>query len=480
MSLFPFARKTLFFAAVLFGFAMILDSMCNNATAAGALRVGAAVVKISPANGTLMAGYYSERGSQGVLDDLYAKAAVFDDGQTQTAIVVCDLIGLSRALVAEARQRIQEKTGIPGDNVMIAATHTHTGPIILGNTSLDDVAAKNNALNQEYAKQLPNWIAQAVADAKGRLTEARLTYGCEYESNISFIRRFWMKDGTVGWNPGKMNPNIIRPIGVIDPQMNVVYAETPDQKPLLTFANFAIHLDTTGGQQVSGDAPATLANRLADYKGPEMVTIFANGTCGNINHIDVTSAEKQGGPQEAKRIGTVLAAAVLKSYRHLKPIDDATLRVRREVVELPPAKYTEEELQKAREIAEKHGKDTPFLEQVKAYRILDIAARDGKPFDVDVQVFSLGRDIAWVALPGEVFVELGQSIKAASPFKQTNVIELANGGPSYVPNRSAYAEGQYEPISTRYAEGAGEMLVTTAIRLLANLDREAAEKTSGK
>jgi hypothetical protein len=103
MSLFPSVRKTLCFAAALLGFAMFLDSMCNNANAAGPLRVGAAVVKISPANGTLMAGYYSERGSQGILDDLYAKATVFDDGQTQTAIVVCDLIGLPRTLVAETR-----------------------------------------------------------------------------------------------------------------------------------------------------------------------------------------------------------------------------------------------------------------------------------------------------------------------------------------------------------------------------------------
>jgi hypothetical protein len=109
---------------------------------------------------------------------------------------------------------------------------------------------------------------------------------------------------------------------------------------------------------------------------------------------------------------------------------------------------------------------------VKAYRILDVVAQQGKPFDVDVQVITLGRDIAWVALPGECFVELGLSIKAASPFRQTNVVELANGRGQYIPNCSAFPEGQYEVVSTRYAEGAGEMLVTTAIRMLAQLHRE--------
>ena len=88
--------------------------------------------------------------------------------------------------------------------------------------------------------------------------------------------------------------------------------------------------------------------------------------------------------------------------------------------------------------------------------------------------FTLGRDIAWVALPGEVFVELGRSIKAASQFRQTNIIELANGVCYYIPNRSAYAEGQYEVVTTRYAEGAGELLVTTAIRLLTQLHQDAA------
>jgi hypothetical protein len=69
-------------------------------------------------------------------------------------------------------------------------------------------------------------------------------------------------------------------------------------------------------------------------------------------------------------------------------------------------------------------------------------------------------------------VELGLSIKAASPFRQTNVVELANGRGQYIPNRSAFPEGQYEVVSTRYAEGAGETLVTTAIRMLAQLHRE--------
>jgi hypothetical protein len=129
---------------------------------------------------------------------------------------------------------------------------------------------------------------------------------------------------------------------------------------------------------------------------------------------------------------------------------------------------TEKDIAEAHEVV-KRGAEAKFMEQVQAYKVLDVAAREGKPWESEVQVITLGRDLAWVALGGEVFVELGLSIKAASPFKQTHVIELANGSFGYIPNRSAYAEGNYEVVSARCAEGSGEMMVTAAIRMLAEL-----------
>ncbi|MGO8744351.1 MAG: neutral/alkaline non-lysosomal ceramidase N-terminal domain-containing protein [Thermoguttaceae bacterium] len=481
--------------AVAVGGCLAMASAGISPAAASDFRLGTAAVTITPPLGTPMAGYYSQRGSQGVLDEIYAKAVVLDDGETKAAMVVCDLIGLPRAVVVEARRIIAEKTGIPASHVMISATHTHTGPVVIGDSAMDDMVTGGSKLSKDYAEQLPKWIAQAVEQAHGRRTPARVFCASQDEPDLSFVRRFWMKDGTVGWNPGVGNPNIVRPIGVIDPQVNVVYAETDDgrgpaagermaadgsrhappadKKPLLTFVNFAMHLDTTGGTLVSADYPATLARRLADYKGPEMLTIFANGACGNINHINVHWAAPQSSPAAAKRLGTILSADVLKAYAALESVEDLALRVRNEVVQLALAKHTDEELRQARDIAARRGANAPFLDQVKAYRILDVAARQGKPMDVDVQVFTLGQDIAWVALPGEVFVELGLNIKAASPFRQTSIIELSNGRSQYIPHHSAFSEGQYEVVSSRYAEGAGELLVTTAIRLLDELHREA-------
>ncbi len=277
-----------------------------------------------------------------------------------------------------------------------------------------------------------------------------------------------MKDGTVGWNPGKLNPNIIRPVSPIDPEVGVVYFETPDKKPVLTYVNFALHADTTGGTGISADYPGALARRLADCKGPDMMTIFANGACGNLNHVNVNWAGAQTSPAEANRLGTILAASVLKAYMDLKPVADTTLRVRSEVLQLPLAPFSQEDVQEAKATLEKKDK-ARFMEQVKAYKVLDVQKREGKPLEVEVQVITMGDSLAWVSLPGEVFVELGLSIKAASPFAQTHIAELANGSIGYIPNRSAYPEGNYEVVSARCAEGSGEMLVHAAIKMLEEL-----------
>jgi hypothetical protein len=437
-------------------------------TLAGEFRAGAAAVNINPPLGTPMAGYYHKRGSQGVIDNLYAKAAVLDDGRTRVAFVVCDIISLPRATILEARRLVEEQTGIAAVNIMISTTHTHTGPVISRESSMNELVGGASEQGMNYTAELPKRIAQAVADANEKLTPVHVSYAREYEQRLAFNRRFWMKDSSVGWNPGKLNPNTIRPIGPTDPEVGVVYFETLDRKPLLTYVNFAMHPDTTGGELISADYPGALSRRLADYKGPDTLTIFANGACGNLNHINVNWAEPQKGVSEANRLGTILAAAVFKAYMDLKPITDTTLRVRSKVIELPLAKITDNDISEANEIARR--KDQPkFMEQVKAYKVLDVAGRQGKPLEVEVQVITMGKELAWVSLPGEIFTEIGLSIKAASPFKQTHIAELANGSIGYIPNRSAYAEGNYEVVSARCAEGSGEMLVETAIKLLGEL-----------
>jgi neutral ceramidase len=434
---------------------------------AAELRIGAAAVVINPPEGTPLAGYYSERGSKKVLDDIYAKAIVLEVGDTKAALVVCDLISLPRHVVTEARRQIEAATKIPGAHVMLSATHTHTGPVLARESALDELVGATSDLGRRYTDKLPELIAKCVADADKKLAPARASAAHGQENGISFNRRFHMKDGTVSWNPAKRHPDIIRPAGPIDPDVGVVYFDTAKNAPIATYVNFALHPDTVGGEGVSADYPGVLSKLLSEFRGPEMLTMFANGCCGNINHRDIRWLDAQKGPREAHRIGTLLAAAVLRTTPEMKPLPVATLRIKSEIVKLPLAPVTNDDVTSAREVV-KRVKDpkTTFLEKVKAFQVLDVASRGGKPWEVEVQVIALGDQVAWVSLPGEIFVELGLAIKKSSPYPHTLIAELANGSIGYIPDKSAYPQGNYEVVSARCAEGSGEILVEAVGRLL--------------
>ena len=456
-------------------FAILLTCFAVSAATAGELRVGAAAVVITPPLGTPMAGYYSPRGAEGVHDDLYAKALVLEKDGTKAALVALDLISTTRPLVTQARREIEKATGIPGGHVMISASHTHTGPVLANRGPREDSLGGSSDLTRRYAEELPAKLAEAVRKADAALAPALLALGRGHEEGIAFNRRFHMKDGSVGWNPGLLNPNILKPAGPIDPEVAVAHFVAPNRKPIVTYVNHAVHLDNVGGSQISADMPGVIARLLADVHGPEAHTIYTSGCCGDINHINVAWGLPQKGHAQAARMGVILTAEVLRTFPRLKNADPTALRCKSEMVKLPLPAITPADVEKARATADKfrasQGKGIPFLESVNAFKVLDVEARKGEPLEVEVQVIALGKDVAWVSLPGEIFVELGLEIKQDSPFRHTIIAELANGSVGYIPVRRAYGQGNYEVISARCAVGAGERLVDAAVRMLKELHK---------
>jgi hypothetical protein len=225
--------------------------------------------------------------------------------------------------------------------------------------------------------------------------------------------------------------------------------------------NFSMHLDTTSGFEYSADYPYELARVLADVKGPEMLTHFTIGAAGNINHHNLMRPE---GPRrvksfgEAARIGATLAVEVLRSYERMKPVPPGPLKVSREVLTL---KVLDE---KAKDLARIHNNADTFNDGE-----LDVTRIDGVyTFKAEVLVITLGDQVAFVGMPGEIFCELGLAVKNLSSYRYTFLNELANGQIGYVPDRKALQEGSYgaAPGSTRCAPGNGEALVDSAVRQL--------------
>ena len=166
------------------------------------MRVGAAAVDITPKPGTPMAGYYRFRAVEGVRDPLYAKAIVIEQDGSLAALVALDLVSTSRPVVEQARELIRRQSSITPEQVLISATHTHTGPQLPRDSLMDEITRANAPEGLAYLKALPLWIAEAVAKAKAALAPAGASAAIGKVKGISFNRRV-LRDGSnlAIWQP---------------------------------------------------------------------------------------------------------------------------------------------------------------------------------------------------------------------------------------------------------------------------------------
>jgi neutral ceramidase len=449
---------------------------------AAELEAGVAVADITSPIGYRMCGYFYERLSTGVHDPLHAKAIYLHQDKQQAALVFCDLIGVPQTVTDQARAIATRKTGIPSTNILVAATHSHTGPLYFDalRTFLHERAVEKNGSDPQetidYPSALAEKLAGAIVQAKAAGKPVELAAGIAKQTGLSFNRRFHMKDGTVVFNPGKLNPNIVCAAGPIDPDVGFVLFRNRGQRQAFALLTvFALHLDTTGGTEYSADYPFHLERSARAKLGDDFISIFGAGTCGDINHIDVSTNRSQKSGEESQRIGKTLGETVVIALPELKTANKPSLAVRFTKVFAPLQEFSEEQIERARERMARFGsKELSFLDQVEAYKILDVqemSARFGRMLPMEVQAFRLDDDTILVGLPGEVFVELGLAIKQASPFRNTLVVELCNNDIGYVPTKKAFVEGSYEVVNSRVQSGGGEMLVEAAARLLKELKR---------
>ncbi|MFP4058429.1 MAG: neutral/alkaline non-lysosomal ceramidase N-terminal domain-containing protein [Candidatus Brocadiia bacterium] len=456
--------------------ASLLTLFGRHPVSAEPLHAGIAVADITPPLGYRMSGYFHERLATGVRNPLHAKALVLRQGEQRAALVFCDLIGLPLQLTTQVRREASEKTGIPEANILVAATHTHTGPLYCGalRQHFHDLAVAEHGSDPrekvDYPAQLAGNLVEAIAQANDALRAVRLEAGTTKQEGLAFNRRFHMDDGSVRFNPGVGNPHIVRAAGPTDPQVGILlFRDAADGQPLAVLVNFALHLDTVGGTEYAADYPYFLERALREKLGEDLVVLFGTGTCGDINHIDVTKKERLA----TETIGTTLAATVAETVPELSPVEPPTLAVRSETVHAPLQTYSDEQLAQARRDIHKVGtRELSFLDQVRAYKVLALAQRGGETIPLETQVFRFGKEVALVGLPGEVFVELGLAIQRDSPFATTLVVELCNDAPGYIPTAKAFAEGSYETVNSRIAPGGGEKLVGAAAGLLKELGGE--------
>lgn len=427
------------------------------------LKAGAAQTNITPPLGAYLAGSLKARHATEVHDELHAKALVLDDGTTQLAFAICDVICVPREVCEAAKTLIAERVGIPSEGVLIAGTHTHSAPAMKpGFETVPD---------QGYLDLFSVRVADAVQLAAGRAQPAKLGCGVGKEARCVFNRRFRMKDGTVKMNPGYNNPHIVETVGPTDPDIAALFVETVNGEPIAVLANYALHYVGAPGHTVSADYFGLFAQELQRMANAEFVAILSNGCSGDINNIDVHHPPTDRRPfAQARKVARTVAAEVWRTWQNTPIDDDLTLAAAQAEITCSIRKPTSAELAEY-ETKWANASDDPTVDELYAReRILVNEWEDNRT--TPIQAFRIG-DCAVVALTGEIFCQFGIDLKAASPINPTFIIELANDYTGYVPTPIGHEQGGYETWLARssyLAPDAGSQMVDAALQLLKKLN----------
>jgi len=425
------------------------------------LQLGTAELAITPPLGVSMAGYYYDRKADDIYSDLYARALVLHDGGIKAAVILCDLIGLGRELTAPIRSEIEQRCGIPAGHIMIACTHTHTGPLTA------DWPENGMLADPAYLDVLSRRIADAAVLASKRLQPVSAWLAHGQVEGVAFNRRYWMNDGSLRTNPPFQSPGIVGPAGPLNPDLGLLLLRGFDGEPAALLTNYALHPDQVGGTALGADYEGVMAGLLKGALGEQCAVLCTNGCAGDINHFDMSKPGPQYGFACAERSGRALAGEAIRRLSDLAPLEAPRLQATSRVIELPLLVPTPEEVEWARPLAGQPMTefDRGGLDIVTADRILELHARGETHIPAKISVITLG-ELALVGLPGEIFAQLGLEIKRHSPFKHTFVIELCNDSIGYLPPHNVYKEGGYEAASSPFAPGDGEMLVEAALEML--------------
>lgn len=448
---------------------------------APATKAGFAERDITPEIGAEQPGGYGKSFHKSLHDPCKVRAAVFDDGTQRVALVSVDALIVPRVMVLGARKRIEARCGIPGDHVLIGATHSHssgpTGMVLPGEYDhasplVQELAyEKSSGADPEYLKRVEQAVADAVVEASENLQAAQCGVGKGIEDTVAFNRRFRMNSGLSHTHPGQGNPDIVEPAGPTDPEVGVIGAWDAEGKLLGCVVNFSCHATTSPGG-ISANYIYYLEKAVRGYFGNDVVVVFLNGTCGDVTQVDNLAATRRPtGEQSAQFVGGRVGAEAVKV---LLGMDRGTLTpvgAKTKLLTIPRRVPKPERVKACLELVQKDPKEVGATEWTFAKEIvlLDAILAKHPTAEVEVQALQVGPAV-FLSDPAEYFCQFGLNMKARSRFPFTFPVELANGCVGYVPTEEALGPkgGGYETRLTSYSNlipSAGQQIEDAAVEL---------------
>jgi hypothetical protein len=448
---------------------------------AATMKAGFAETDITPEIGMEQPGGYGKSFHKTLHDPCKARAAVFDDGRRKAAVVGLDALIVPRQLVVDVRRDIQSRCGIPGDAVLINASHSHSsGPIgMVMPGDFDGAPAhvkmlgyeKSSMADARYLKLVRERIVEAVCKADGARADRMCGIGRGQEDQVAFNRRFRMKNGRTFTHPGQGNPDILKPAGPIDPEVGVIAVWDKSGKLAGCVVNYACHATTSPGG-ISANWIYYLEKTIRGVYGPDVVVVFVQGACGDITQVDNLSPyPRPNGEQWAEQVGGRVGAEAVKTMLLMHRGSLAPVDYRVKLLRIPRRKPSAENVRAALAMTHRKPEEVGVAEWTFAKEtvMLDHLVKKEPIAEVEVQALQVGPAV-FVSNPAEYFVEFGLEIKAKSHFPFTFPAELSNGCVGYVPTEEALspAGGGYETRLTYYSNlipEAGRIIAVTGIEL---------------
>jgi len=466
---------------------LIATSLAAAEEPAPVFRAGAATSNITPHLGGDIIGGFVGFPATHVHDQLHARCLVLDDGRTRLALVVCDLLGIDAQVSVEARKLIHQSTGIPPENVLISAIHTHSACSALGKSRFKYPQEVDN-----YQSFVATRIADGVKCAANELRPAQVAFVTAEAPEHVFNRRWFMKPGTVPPNPFgtvdqvKMNPpagsaDLVEPAGPTDPIVSVLALREPDGKPIAVYSAYSLHyVGGVGPGHISADYYAMYCRHLerllgAQDQDPPFVAMMANGTSGDCNNISFRQPRPPKKPYEQMRyVAEDVAAKVHAALAKAEYRDGVTLSARYRELTVATRRPTPEQIEWAKQTlakpAPEPGKaDLPYIYAQRTMGLVDYP----ESIPLPLQVLRIG-DVCIGTMPCEVFCEIGLEFRKQSPVQPAFLVSLAHGYFGYLPTPRHFALGGYETWlgTNRLEPQASEKMLQALLEMAAETRKE--------
>ena len=388
---------------------------------------GSAKVDITPTTNVWMDGMIRAHRSVGAHDPLFARAVVLSNSADLAgafAIVSVDVCALSDSDSDCVRRAASQATGFPRDHIIVAATHTHSGPATIGFFSPRET---------DYVRELSDKLVSVIVRAADSAKPAAVGYGRGREDTISHYRRLLADDGRVvmNWEPYPED-RIVKPLGEVDPEvgiLKVVDAARPERLICLLF-NHAGHPNVLSGDNylLSADYPGYAAQLLESEFGG--IAMFVNGAQGTMDIDGLKDRDFEG----LTRTGTALAKSVADAAGVISTSAHATLSGAHVRYSVPARGISDNDMAWAEKVlAETGGRIQALADGVgddyKAALYKELRETQENDVSVEQTCMAIG-EMAFISFPGEMFTEIGSRIKAAGPFSHTGIIGLAMATPA--------------------------------------------------